>query len=80
MTPDDIVAWCRTYISDLLGIPLASVDPDAPVEDFGFDSSSAVALVLDLETKLGRELDPSILFEHRTLRSLADAVVVPQAA
>ena len=80
MTPDDIIVWCRSYIADLLGIPLASVDPDALVEDFGFDSSSAVALVLDLETKLGRELEPSILFEHRTLRALANAVVVANAA
>jgi len=80
MTPDDIIAWCRAYISDLLDVPVASVDPDAPVEDFGFDSSAAVALVLDLETKLGRELDPSILFEHQTLRALANAVVTPAAA
>jgi len=80
MTADDIIAWCRAYIADLLGIPPSSVDPDAPVEDFGFDSSAAVALVLDLETKIGRELDPSILFEHQTLRALANAVVAPTAA
>lgn len=80
MTADDIITWCRAYISDLLGVPLDSVDPDAPVDDFGFDSSGAVALVLDLETKLGRELDPSILFEHQTLRALANAVVTAAAA
>jgi acyl carrier protein len=80
MTPDDVIAWCRAYIADLMGISPANVDPDAPVDDFGFDSSAAVALVLDLETKLGRELDPSILFEHQTLRALANAVVTPAAA
>jgi acyl carrier protein len=80
MTPDEIIAWCRNYISDLLAVPVASIDPDAHVDDFGFDSSAAVALVLDLETKLGRELDPSVLFEHQTLRALANAVAAPAKA
>ena len=80
MNPDEIIAWCRTYIANLLDVPAATIDPDAPVDDFGFDSSAAVALVLDLETKLGRELDPSILFEHQTLRALANAVAAPAKA
>jgi len=80
MTPDEIIAWCRAYIADLLAVAPASIDPDAPVDDFGFDSSAAVALVLDLETKLGRELDPSILFEHQTLRALANAVAAQAKA
>lgn len=80
MTPDEIIAWCRTYIATLLDVHVATIDPDSPVDDFGFDSSAAVALVLDLETKIGRELDPSILFEHQTLRALANAVAAPAKA
>jgi acyl carrier protein len=79
MTPNDIVAWCRTYIGGLLDIPPANIDPDARIEDFGLDSSAAVAMVLDLETQVGRELDPVILFEHQTLRSLANAVASPSS-
>jgi len=79
MTSDEIITWCRTYIANLLDVPATTIDPDAPVDDFGFDSSAAVALVLDLETKLGRELDPSILFEHQTLRALANAVAAKAA-
>jgi len=74
MTPPDIVSWCQKYIADLLDISPSQVDPDAEIADFGLDSAAAVAMVLDLETKLGQELDPAILFEHGTLRKLSEAI------
>lgn len=82
MTPTDIISWCQNYIADLLDISTSRIDPDAEIADFGLDSAAAVAMVLDLETKLGRELDPAILFEHGTLRKLAEAIpaAVPQAS
>ncbi len=74
MTPNEIISWCQDYIANLLDMPPGDVDPDAEIADFGFDSAAAVAMVLGLEKNLGRELDPSILFEHRTLRNLAEAL------
>lgn len=74
MSPNDIISWCQDYISNLLDTPVDRIGSDTEIEDFGFDSAAAVAMVLDLETKVGRELDPAILFEHRTLRALANAV------
>jgi acyl carrier protein len=81
MNPHEIVSWCQNYIAELLGVAANKIDPDAEIADFGLDSAAAVAMVLDLETKLGQELDPAILFEHGTLRKLAAAipVLVPQA-
>jgi acyl carrier protein len=74
MTTDQIIAWCQDYISKLLDMPADKIGPDTEIDDFGFDSAAAVSMVLDLETLVGRELDPAILFEHRTLRALAHAV------
>jgi acyl carrier protein len=77
----DVVSWCQNYIAELLDVSSSRIDPDAQIDDFGLDSAAAVAMVLDLETKLGQELDPAILFEHGTLRKLALAIpaAVPQA-
>lgn len=75
MMSSEIIVWCQSYIANLLDVPVSQVDPDVDTADFGLDSAAAVALVLDLEAKIGRELDPAMLFEHRSLRALADALV-----
>jgi acyl carrier protein len=82
MTPVEIIAWCQNHIADLLGVSTSEIDPDAEIADFGLDSAAAVSMVLDLEAKVGRELDPSILFEYGTLRKLATAILpsMPQAS
>jgi acyl carrier protein len=72
--PADIIVWCQAYISDLLAIPADQIGADTEMADFGLDSSAAVAMVLDLEAKLGVELDPALLFEYPTLRAFAGAV------
>jgi len=74
MTPSEIISWCQDYVAELLDIPSNQVDPDREIDDFGLDSAVAVSMVLDLETKLNRDLEPGILFEHGTLRKLALAL------
>lgn len=74
MTPPDIISWCQDYIAELLDIPSNQVDPDRDINDFGLDSAVAVSMALDLESKLDRDLEPGILFEHGTLRKLAHAL------
>jgi acyl carrier protein len=74
MTQSEIVSWCQSYVADVLAMTAQQIDPDANVSDLGFDSSAAVSMVLDLELKLERELDPAILFEYPTLRALGDAL------
>jgi acyl carrier protein len=78
MTPSDIVSWCQSYIGELLGMPAASIDPDGAIADLGLDSAAAVSMVLELETKLGRELDPALLFEHGTLRAVGAVLGAPE--
>lgn len=74
MTADELVSWCQKYVGELLGMAPARVNPDAELADFGLDSAAAVSMVLDLEVVLDRELEPSILFQHRDLRGLAAAL------
>jgi acyl carrier protein len=66
-----ITDWCVSYVSRILNIPAASVDPGTPLERFGLDSATAVALIMDLEQWLDIELKPELLFEYPTLASLS---------
>jgi acyl carrier protein len=77
-----IESWCVNYVSQILNIPKAEVDPNMEVERFGLDSATAVALIMDLEQWLDLELAPELLFEYPTLASLSQylASQVPLAA
>jgi acyl carrier protein len=66
-----ITSWCVSYVSRILNIPEAKVDPSVPLERFGLDSATAVALIMDLEQWLDVELKPELLFEYPTLASLS---------
>lgn len=77
MTASEIIAWCQTYMANLLDVSPNQIGPDADISDLGLDSAAAVSMILDLEAKLGRELDPAILFEYPTLRALADVLAQP---
>jgi acyl carrier protein len=79
MTQSEIISWCQSYIANLLDMSPSQIDPNSNISDLGFDSAAAVSMVLDLEAKLGRELDPAILFEYPTLRALSDALNRPLA-
>lgn len=66
-----ILEWCRAYVAKILDVPLAQVDPSVEVDRLGLDSSTAVALIMSLEERLGIELMPEILFDHPTLGGLS---------
>ena len=53
-----IEAWCIDFVARTLSMPVAKVDPLAPVDDLGLDSATAVALIMDLEAELGIERAP----------------------
>jgi acyl carrier protein len=59
------------YVSRILHVPQAGIDPHMKVEGFGLDSATAVALIMDLEQWLDMELTPDLLFEYPTLASLS---------
>ena len=49
------------------------IDDDANLGDYGVDSGAAVALIGELEEEFGIELSPTLVYEHPTLDSLAEA-------
>ena len=52
------------------------VSVDAPLMDAGLDSISATELSNKISAHLNTELSPTLLFDHPSLRSIAEALSV----
>ncbi|MER7362364.1 beta-ketoacyl synthase N-terminal-like domain-containing protein [Nonomuraea wenchangensis] len=65
----------RTFLIERLG---GQVDPSLPLEEHGLSSREAVAVAGELGELLGRELSPTIVWEHPTIDRLARALSAPQ--
>jgi acyl carrier protein len=66
-----IQSWCVDYVARILNMNKSDVDPNMELERFGLDSSTAVALIMDLETQLNIELAPELLFAYPTFAKLS---------
>ncbi|GGL32564.1 type I polyketide synthase [Planomonospora parontospora] len=68
---DDIRRFLSERIAARCRLPLADVDADRPLEEFGLSSRDAVAVAGELETLLGRALGPTLVWEYPTIDRLA---------
>ncbi|MEZ5322773.1 MAG: beta-ketoacyl synthase N-terminal-like domain-containing protein [Microthrixaceae bacterium] len=67
--------WLVERIANVGGTPVDEVDPTAPFSQYGVDSVGAAELVAGLETLLGRELDPTVVFSFESPAELAAHLV-----
>lgn len=71
MTPEDLNVWLVEKTAALLQLPAHHVDPTQPFASQGLDSMGMLELTGDLAAHLGRELSPSLIWEHPTIVALA---------
>jgi polyketide synthase 13 len=64
-------AWIAAWMAPKVGIPAASIDPHAPLTDYGLDSMVVVKLSGRLEELLGRPVSPAIAWEYPTIAEVA---------
>jgi len=78
---DRIEAALAECIARALKIQPAEVDAREPFENLGLDSRTAVSIAGQLEESLGREVPPTLLWDHPTIEEAAAflARVEPQA-
>lgn len=69
---EDIRDWIVDYISNLLEVSADEVDTEIPFDAYGLDSSAAIGLTGDLEDWLGKEVDPTLLYDYPTVEALVD--------
>ena len=70
-TAEAIQAWIVNYLADLMEVDPDEVDVTLPFEQYGLDSAEAVELSGDLEDWLGRNLNPTLLYNYPTVEALA---------
>jgi acyl carrier protein len=66
--------WLVEYIAQLLEFDRSEVRTNMALSRYGLDSTAAVALTGNLGEWLDREVDPRVLYEQKTIDSLADYV------
>ena len=64
-------AWLVERLAEQLRVDPRSIDVRAPFAQLGLDSARIVGLSGELEARLGRRLDPTLLYEHPTIEALA---------
>ena len=70
---DTLLSELKQIASEVIN---KDVSVDAPLMDAGLDSISATELSNKISAHLNTELPPTLLFDHPSLRSIADALAV----
>ncbi|HET8662229.1 MAG TPA: acyl carrier protein [Micromonosporaceae bacterium] len=72
----ELQEWLCVHLAIHLGVPGGRIDPAERMSAYGLDSLKAVAMLTEVEQRMGFEIDPSVLWDHPTVaaftRFLAD--------
>ncbi|MBD2091224.1 acyl carrier protein [Microcoleus sp. FACHB-1515] len=66
----EILNWITSYLANLLEVDSDEVDISVPFDRYGLDSLAAVGLTGDLSDWLGREVEPTLLYDYPTVEGL----------
>ncbi|GAA3897261.1 hypothetical protein GCM10022244_04390 [Streptomyces gulbargensis] len=80
--PRPVPGWLTDIFAGVVGIPAADFDPSAEFAELGVESVMLGELLDAIEQHVGRALDPALLLEYSTLRTLADRLraLLPEPA
>jgi acyl carrier protein len=71
LTQSAIEQWLVEHVALALRIDPSKVVVDAPFADYALDSVTALRLVGQMEDLVGRELEPTLLYDYRDIASLS---------
>ena len=80
MTSEELEQWLKSMLAAHTRVSPETIDVNRPFDEMGVDSMQAVALSGELETLLKRRIEPTVFWDHRTLRALARALTGEQEA
>lgn len=70
-TAADIRRWMMQWLAQELTVAATTIDVNKPFAEYGLDSVTAVELADALQTRLGREVSPTLAYEYPTIEVLA---------
>jgi acyl carrier protein len=70
----EIEEWIVTWLSKRLKLAENEIAPGMEFVNLGLSSRDAVMLAGELERWLGKELDPTLLWDHPTIEGLASHI------
>lgn len=77
MNRAQLTDWFRARLAERTGVPAERIDLERPLESIGLDSMEAVELTSELETQLGRTVEPTALWDHPTASALISHLADP---
>lgn len=75
LTQSLIQKWIAEKLTERMQIPADSISLDKDFAEYGIDSLNAVGLVGEIEQWIGHELPATALWDHTSIRKLADFVL-----
>jgi acyl carrier protein len=67
----DLQEWLCEHLAAQLKVPQGTIDPAEPMSAYGLDSLRAVAVLMDVEERVGFEIDADALWDHPTAAAFA---------
>jgi acyl carrier protein len=78
-----LMDWLLPRVAAVLDMPQDSIDIDRNLEDYGLDSLQAVGLAGDLQSWLGIDIPPTVIWDYPSIGEacdfLARLIAAPQA-
>ena len=69
---EEIQDWMVAYLARQMQVPAETIDISAPFEALALDSATAIGMTGDLEQWLGRQIDPTIVYDYPTIEEIAE--------
>ena len=69
-----VQAWLEGRVVAYGKVDAGSFTPDTPLAELGLDSVYALTLCGDIEDEFGLDVDPTIVWDHPTIRDLAHGI------
>lgn len=72
-----IEQYLTKAVADLIQVPESDIKVSATFDSYGLDSSTTIGLTSELSRWLDRTLDPTLLYDYRTIQDVARHLAEP---
>jgi acyl carrier protein len=74
LSQTEIQAWLVNYMAENLEVDPQEIDINLPFDSYNIDSAVTIGMAADLEILLNTILDPTIVYEYPTIKTLSQCL------